>query len=98
MRYAVKKEPDVFDRAKLQGFVSAFPGGYEWKLIDRALYEKSRSTPWSSDLCWNFSTYVRLPELLNDLAVVHGTGTYQKVMKQYKRAELLILDEWLLPP
>jgi len=42
--------------------------------------------------------YIRLPELLNDLAVAHGTGTYQKVMKQYKRSELLILDEWLLLP
>lgn len=42
--------------------------------------------------------YVRLPDLLNDLAVAHGTGTYQKVMKQYKRAELLILDEWPLLP
>lgn len=42
--------------------------------------------------------YIRLPELLNDLAVAHGTGTYQKVMKQYMRADLLILDEWLLLP
>jgi DNA replication protein DnaC len=42
--------------------------------------------------------YVRLPDLLNDLAVAHNTGTYQKLMKQYKRAELLILDEWLLLP
>lgn len=50
--------------------------------------------------CRNFFRvkYVRLPDLLNDLAVAHGTGTYQKVMKQYKRAELLILDEWLLLP
>jgi DNA replication protein DnaC len=42
--------------------------------------------------------YVRLPDLLNDLAVAHSTGTYQKLMKQYKRAALLILDEWLLLP
>jgi len=42
--------------------------------------------------------YIRLPDLLNDLAVAHGTGTYQKLMKQYLRAELLILDEWLLLP
>ena len=50
--------------------------------------------------CRNFFRvkYVRLPDLLNDLAVAHGTGTYQKVMKQYKRADLLILDEWLLLP
>ena len=50
--------------------------------------------------CRNFFRvkYIRLPDLLNDLAVAHGTGTYQKMMKQYKRVELLILDEWLLLP
>jgi DNA replication protein DnaC len=42
--------------------------------------------------------YIRLPDLLNDMAAPHGTGTYQKLMKQYQRAELLILDEWLLLP
>ena len=50
--------------------------------------------------CRNFHRvkYIRLPDLLNDMAVAHGTGTYQKLMKQYQRAELLILDEWLLLP
>ena len=50
--------------------------------------------------CRNFLRvkYTRLPDLLNDLAVAHGTGTYQKLMKQYKKVELLILDEWLLLP
>lgn len=50
--------------------------------------------------CRNFLRvkYVRLPELFNDLAVARGTGTYQKVMRQCKRTELLILDEWLLLP
>ena len=50
--------------------------------------------------CRNFHRvkYIRLPDLLNDMAVAHGTGTLQKLMKQYQRAELLILDEWLLLP
>jgi len=50
--------------------------------------------------CRNFHRvkYIRLPDLLNDMAVAHGTGTYQKLMKQYQRAELLVLDEWLLLP
>lgn len=50
--------------------------------------------------CRNFYRvkYIRLPELLNDLAVARGTGTYQKMMKQFRQAELLILDEWLLLP
>jgi len=42
--------------------------------------------------------YVRLPDLLNELAVARGEGIYKKVMKQYKRVNLLILDEWLLRP
>jgi DNA replication protein DnaC len=42
--------------------------------------------------------YIRLPDLFNDLAVAHSTGTYKKVLNQYKRPDLLILDEWLLLP
>jgi len=50
--------------------------------------------------CRNYYTvkYVRLPDLLNELAVARGEGIYQKVMKQYKKVSLLILDEWLLRP
>lgn len=40
--------------------------------------------------------YIRLPELLTDLAVARGEGTYKKVIAQYKKINLLILDEWLL--
>jgi DNA replication protein DnaC len=48
--------------------------------------------------CKNFLRvkYVRLPDLLNDIAVARGAGTYKKLMQQYKRVDLLILDEWLL--
>jgi DNA replication protein DnaC len=50
--------------------------------------------------CRNFFAvkFIRLPELLNDLAVARGEGTYKKVIKEYKRISLLILDEWLLIP
>ena len=50
--------------------------------------------------CRNFLRvkYVRLPDLLGELAVARGTGAYQKVMRQCRRADLLILDEWLLLP
>jgi DNA replication protein DnaC len=48
--------------------------------------------------CRNFYTakYIRLPDLLNELAVARGEGIYKKVMNQYKKVRLLILDEWLL--
>jgi len=48
----------------------------------------------------NFLTvkYVRLPELLGELAIARAEGNYRKLMKQYKTVQLLILDEWLLSP
>lgn len=42
--------------------------------------------------------YVRLPELLVDLSIARGSGTIRKVMAQYKKYSLLIIDEWLLYP
>jgi DNA replication protein DnaC len=42
--------------------------------------------------------YVRLPELLTDLAIARGEGSYKKVIAQYKKVSLLIIDEWLLVP
>ena len=50
--------------------------------------------------CRNFIKvrYVRLPDLLNELAIAHGDGTLKKVIKAYQRIELLILDEFLLSP
>ena len=46
----------------------------------------------------NFYTvkYIRLPELLTELAIARNNGTYRKVIQQYKKPSLLILDEWLL--
>jgi DNA replication protein DnaC len=42
--------------------------------------------------------YIRLPELLAELAIARGDGTRRKVMKKYKQIKLLILDEYLLFP
>jgi DNA replication protein DnaC len=42
--------------------------------------------------------YIRLPELLEDLHIARGEGTYKKVLAAYKKYQLLILDEWLLAP
>lgn len=42
--------------------------------------------------------YIRLPELLVDLSIARGNGTIRKVMTQYKKYSLLIIDEWLLYP
>jgi DNA replication protein DnaC len=50
------------------------------------------------EACKHYYTvkYVRLPELLTDLAVARGEGIYKKVLNQYRKVNLLILDEWML--
>ena len=40
--------------------------------------------------------YIRLPELLTELAIARSDGLFPKVIKQYKQVKLLIIDEWLL--
>lgn len=40
--------------------------------------------------------YIRLPDLLNEVMMARGEGTYHKLMKQYRKVQLLIIDEWML--
>ena len=40
--------------------------------------------------------YIRLPELLADLAIARGEGKFKETLRNYQKFTLLILDEWLL--
>lgn len=40
--------------------------------------------------------YIRMPELLDELNVAKGCGTFKKTIKSYQKIDLLILDEWLI--
>lgn len=40
--------------------------------------------------------YVRLPDLLYELDQARNKESYSKKLKYYARADLLIMDEWLL--
>ena len=42
--------------------------------------------------------YIRMPELLDELNIARSNGSLKKLMKAYKKVELLILDEWLIRP
>ena len=48
--------------------------------------------------CRKFKTvrYIRMPELLDELSVAKANGELAKVIKAYKKVDLLILDEWLI--
>jgi len=48
--------------------------------------------------CRKFKTvrYIRTPELLDELNVSKGCGTFKKTVKTFQKVDLLILDEWLI--
>lgn len=40
--------------------------------------------------------YIRLPDLLDELTIARTNNEFRKVIKAYKKVDLLILDEWLI--
>jgi DNA replication protein DnaC len=44
------------------------------------------------------ASYLRLPRLLQKLAVARGDGSYERLLAGLARLELLAIDDWLLAP
>lgn len=55
-RYAIKKEPDVFDRERLEGFIRSMPDGYSLRRIDGELYDRCVCLPFARDFVGNFAS------------------------------------------
>ena len=55
-RYAILKEPDVFDREKLSRFAAAVPEGYEVRQISEELVPVLLAEEWSKDFCSAFDS------------------------------------------
>ncbi len=56
-RYAIRKEPDIFDIKKLHQAVSSLSSGYSMKLIDDEIYHLCQKEEWSRDLVSRFPDY-----------------------------------------
>ncbi len=57
LRYAIKKEPDVFDTEKLDSYIKTLDSCYELKLFDQAIFKMAQTETWSADLCSQFKDY-----------------------------------------
>jgi DNA replication protein DnaC len=44
------------------------------------------------------AAYLRLPRLLQQLAVARGDGSYTRILERLARLDLLAIDDWLLAP
>lgn len=56
-RYAIRKEPGIFDRAKLERIAGTVPDGFQVKLIDEEVYHWSRGREWCKDWASHYDTY-----------------------------------------
>lgn len=70
VRYAFKKEGDVFDREFLRRASSSLKSGYSLRLFDREIYSMCREEAWSRDLVSQFPDYDTYEQLGVGAAVI----------------------------
>lgn len=82
LRYAIKKEPNVFDVEKLKSYVNSLDKNYELKLFSEEMFNLAISESWSVDLCSQFQDYEDYKNraigvgILNDGKLIAGASTY----------------------
>ena len=81
-RYAIKKEPDVFDRAALQKVVDSLSKDYTLKMMDEELFWHCKETGWCRDWISQYPEYELYREyglgaiILRDGEPVSGASSY----------------------
>ncbi len=84
VRYAIQKEPGIFDRGRLEQMTAALPADYELCMIHGSLYEKYLRESWSRDLVSQFADYEEYKKMglgvviLHDGMVVAGASSYSR--------------------
>ncbi len=83
-RYAIKKEPDVFDQEKLEKAAASLPLQYNLSMIDERLYQLCKTEAWSADLVSQFPDYENYHKLgigaviCKDNIIVSGASSYSR--------------------
>lgn len=83
-RYAIRKEPAVFDEGRLHVFAASLGTGYELKRLDRECYFLCKEEAWSRDLVSQFPDYETFAALglgavvFKDGELVSGASTYAR--------------------
>ena len=85
-RYAIRKEPDVFDRDRLAGFTHSPDERYTLKMIDETLYNACKNEDWSRDLVSVYRDYEEYKRLgmgvaaLDGNRIVSGASSYSSYL------------------
>lgn len=86
-RYAIKKEPDIFDKEKLEKAAASLPEQYTLSMIDKRIYQMCKAEAWSADLVSQFSDYEAYHNLgigavvCKDDIIVSGASSYSRYLK-----------------
>lgn len=81
-RYAIRKEPDVFDKDRLLRIAGSHDKRYTLKMIDEALYYACKNEDWSRDLVSVYGDYEEYKKLgigvvaLEGSEIVSGASSY----------------------
>lgn len=82
VRYALKKESDVFVKEKLQQAVESLPEEYTLRMLDEELYERCRKESWCCDWVAQYGDYEEYQEyglgavILKGEEIVSGASSY----------------------
>ncbi len=83
-RYAIKKEPHVFDKKKLEKAVASLPQQYTLSMIDERLYQMCKAEAWSADLVSQFPNYENYSKLgigtviCKENVIISGASSYSR--------------------
>lgn len=81
-RYAIKKEPDAFDKEKLKKAVENLSPEYTMKLVDEEIFDWCKENSWSRDLVSQYKDYDEYHDkglgvvVLKDGIPVSGASSY----------------------
>lgn len=81
-RYAIKKEPDVFNKVALQEVVSALPKEYTLQMMNEELFYRCKEIGWCSDWVAQYPEYEMYEKyglgavILKDGEPVSGASSY----------------------
>lgn len=82
IRYSFKKEPGVFNRARLQSYIDKLPQKYVIRKIDEQIFNSVKAEQWSKDLCSQFETYNEYDKkglgfvITDETGIVCGASSY----------------------
>lgn len=72
LRYAIKKEVDIFDKENLKSLVSSLDSEYEIRMFDSEIFDLAQSESWSADLCSQFKNYQDDQNRAIGVAILHN--------------------------